>query len=138
MVVLMRMLALFLAIAAFLGGSAGDFHVGSARSAVQDRPVKVVDVSAERFAFTPSEIRVPLGTTLQVRLQSDDTTHGFRIVGTDVSVEIPKRGRGKTTVTFTPDKAGRYTFECMKVCGAGHDFMRGTIIVTAPAATEIR
>jgi heme/copper-type cytochrome/quinol oxidase subunit 2 len=31
------------------------------------------------------------------------------------------------TVTFEP-AAGRYTFECSQLCGAGHEFMRGVII----------
>ena len=50
-------------------------------------------------------------------------------VGTDVNIEIPKRGRGTTTVTFKAEKAGRYTFECSQLCGAGHSFMRATIVV---------
>ena len=72
------------------------------------------------------------GTTLTVRLTSDDTSHGFRIVGTDVNIEIPKRSRGTATVTFVPEKAGRYTFECSRLCGAGHGFMRGVIIASDP------
>jgi heme/copper-type cytochrome/quinol oxidase subunit 2 len=32
-------------------------------------------------------------------------------------------------VTFLP-KAGRYTFECSNLCGAGHEFMRGVIIAS--------
>jgi len=71
-----------------------------------------------------------VGTTLTIRLTSDDTAHGFRIIGTDVNVEIPKRNRGTTTVTFTPLEAGRYVFECSQLCGAGHAFMRGEIVVT--------
>ena len=90
---------------------------------------QTVDVLAERFSFTPSEIRTTVGTTLQIRLQSDDTAHGFRIIGTDVNIEIPKRGRGTITVTFKAEKAGRYTFECSQLCGAGHSFMRGMIVV---------
>ena len=90
---------------------------------------QTVDVLAERFSFTPSEIKTTAGTTLQIRLQSDDTAHGFRIIGTDVNIEIPKRGRGTTTVTFKAEKAGRYTFECSQLCGAGHSFMRGVIVV---------
>jgi cytochrome c oxidase subunit 2 len=93
---------------------------------------QTVDILAERFSFTPSEVKVPVGTKLTVRLTSDDTDHGFRIVGTGVDVEIPKRGRGPATVTFTPEKAGRYTFECSRLCGAGHGFMRGTIVATDP------
>ena len=96
--------------------------------------VQTVDIAAERFSFTPSEVKTTAGTTLTIRLTSDDTAHGFRILGTEVNVEIPKRSRGVTTVSFTPEKAGRYTFECSKLCGAGHSFMRGVIVVDETTA----
>jgi len=94
---------------------------------------QTVEVSAERFAFQPSEIRTTAGTTLTIVLSSDDTTHGFRIKGEGVNVQIPKRGRGTVTATFTPPRAGRYTFECSRICGAGHGFMRGTIVAVEPS-----
>ena len=93
---------------------------------------QTVEVTAERFAFQPSEIKVAVGTTLTVVLKSDDTTHGFRIKGEGVNVQIPKRGRGTVSATFTPAKAGKYMFECSRICGAGHGFMRGTIVVVEP------
>ena len=99
---------------------------------VQEPPpaaAQTVDIAAERFSFSPSEVKATVGTTLTIRLTSDDTAHGFRILGTDINVEIPKRSRGVMTVSFTPEKAGRYTFECSKLCGAGHSFMRGVIVV---------
>jgi cytochrome c oxidase subunit 2 len=96
------------------------------------RQEQTVDIAAERFSFTPSEVKTTVGTTLTIRLTSDDTAHGFHILGTDVNVEIPKRSRGVGTVTFRPDQPGRYTFECSKLCGAGHSFMRGVIVVAAP------
>lgn len=102
--------------------------VGSAPSPASQEP-EVIEIAAERFAFTPSRIRVRAGTTVQFRLSSDDTSHGFRIVGTNVNVRIPKRGRGEATVTFTPKEPGTYTFECSHLCGAGHDFMRGELVV---------
>jgi len=111
-----RLLALAIVIAVVVTEGAG-----------RAQDARVVDIAAERFAFTPSEIRVKAGTRLEIRLQSDDTAHGFHIVGTDVDIELPKRGRGVATVNFQPD-AGRYTFECSRVCGAGHEFMRGVII----------
>lgn len=94
------------------------------------RPVKVVHVVAERFVFTPSEITVEAGTLVELRLTSEDTNHGFRLVGPgSIDVEIPKRGRGDIRVTFEATEPGSYTFECTRVCGAGHDFMRGTLRV---------
>jgi len=90
---------------------------------------KVVRVTAERFTFTPSHIKVKRGDVVELRLRSDDTNHGFRILGSDANVIIPKRGRGEATVIFHADSPGRYTFECSKMCGAGHGFMRGLITV---------
>lgn len=90
---------------------------------------RTIDVSVERFSFTPSEIRMKAGTAVEIRLRSEDTDHGFRIAGTTIDITIPKRGRGVATVRFEPEKPGRYEFECSKLCGAGHDFMRGAIIV---------
>ena len=92
-------------------------------------PPRVVRVSAERFAFTPSEITVEQGTVVEFRLTSDDTDHGFRIVGTDVDVQIPKRRRGETVFRYTADTPGRFVSECSRPCGAGHTAMRATLVV---------
>lgn len=118
-----RLLALVVVIGTVIGEGAGS------RPAAAAQDTRVVEIAAERFSFTPSEIRVKAGDRLEIRLESDDTAHGFHIVGTDVDIELPKRGRGAATVIFQP-KAGRYTFECSRVCGAGHEFMRGVIIAT--------
>ena len=94
---------------------------------------RVVRVLAERFAFTPSEIRVARGTTLELRIRSDDTLHGFRIVGRDVNLLVPKRRQGEAVVVFEAAEAGRFEFECSRLCGAGHNFMRGAVVVEEPA-----
>lgn len=102
--------------------------------AVQSLPAqnrRVVRVKAERFAFTPSEIAVTVGEEIEIRLRSEDTDHGFKLVGQDVNVSIPKRGQGEATVVFKGERAGRYEFECSHLCGAGHSFMRGAIVVKA-------
>jgi cytochrome c oxidase subunit 2 len=100
---------------------------GQGQPAAQPR---VIHVSAERFAFNPSEITVDEGTVVELRLTSDDTDHGFRVHGLgDPNVAIPKRGRGDVRVTLEANEPGNYTFECSHVCGAGHGFMRGVIRV---------
>ena len=96
--------------------------------AVEQAKPQVVNIAAERFSFTPSEFRVKADAPVEIRLESDDTDHGFRILDTDINVIIPKRGKGTVTVMFQAPKPGRYIFECSKLCGAGHAFMRGTLI----------
>jgi cytochrome c oxidase subunit 2 len=104
-------------------------NVVSGFSQTSTQNPQVIEISAERFSFNPSEIRVKAGTQLEIRLTSEDTMHGFKILGTDIDLELPKRGRGVAAVMFTPTP-GRYTFECSRLCGAGHSFMRGVIIAT--------
>ena len=99
---------------------------------------RVVRVSAERFAFTPSRIVVDAGEEIELRVSSDDTAHGFRIAGTSVNVVIPKRGRGEVSVSFRAPEPGRYVFECTRMCGAGHHFMRGELLVRDPSASQSR
>jgi cytochrome c oxidase subunit 2 len=97
---------------------------------------RVVRIRAERFHFTPSEIQLKQGEEVDLRLKSDDTAHGFRISGPDTDIVIPKRGKGEVTVTFVAKAPGRYEFECSQMCGAGHSYMRGVIIVKPTVADE--
>lgn len=95
---------------------------------------RVIRVRAERFHFTPSEIQLKVGEEVEFKIKSDDTAHGFRITGTDTDVVIPKRGQGEMSVVFPASKPGRYEFECTQMCGAGHSFMRGVIVVKTDKA----
>ena len=112
-------------IASLLIASCGDEPLGSSLA----QAPRVVKVTAERFAFTPSEITVERGTVIEFHLTSDDTDHGFRIIGTDVNAEIPKRRRGEAVVKYVADTAGRFVIECSRPCGAGHTAMRAILVV---------
>lgn len=92
-------------------------------------PLRVVKIHAERFDFSPSRVTVAPGEEIEIRLTSEDTAHGFRVEDTDINVEIPKRGQGEVVVRFTTTRDGTYRFECSRMCGAGHHFMRGQIVV---------
>jgi cytochrome c oxidase subunit 2 len=97
---------------------------------------RVIRITAERFAFSPAEIVLDEGEEVELRVRSDDTSHGFRLIGTSVKVAIPKRGKGEVSVVFKAERAGRYIFECYRMCGAGHDFMRGMIEVRPRAVQD--
>ena len=90
---------------------------------------KVVRITAERFTFSPSRIKVKQGTEVEFIVSSEDTDHGFRIPAAHIDAAIPQDGKGELTVRFVANKKGKYVFECSRPCGAGHNLMRGLIIV---------
>lgn len=110
-------------------GASADGQAPAAGRAGAGQERRVVEIVAERFTFTPSRVLVPVGATLEIRVRSEDTSHGFRIVG-GRNVIVPKRRFGEAVVVFEAVEPGEYRFECSKLCGAGHHFMTGEIIVT--------
>lgn len=94
-----------------------------------EQEIERVEITAMRFRFAPARIRVAPGKQLEIVLSSRDVEHGFEIVGTETEVRIPERGGGSVTVTFEAEEKGRYLFRCSHKCGAGHEDMRGVIVV---------
>ena len=62
----------------------------------QPQPPRVIEITAERFAFWPSEITIADGEEVELRIKSDDTTHGFRIVGTGRQRRDPEARQGRS------------------------------------------
>lgn len=93
------------------------------------KPDKVISIVAERFAFSPSKVKVKQGAVVEFVITSDDTDHGFRIPAANIDVAIPQSSKGEARVRFVAREKGTYQFECSRPCGAGHNLMRGTIVV---------
>ncbi|MGA8368168.1 MAG: c-type cytochrome [Candidatus Acidiferrales bacterium] len=89
---------------------------------------------AKMWAFEPSRVRVPVGSTLDVYVTSKDVTHGFQIAGTDVNMMAEPAVITYARVHF--EKPGAYAFICHEYCGAGHQNMSGMIEVS-DQATDI-
>jgi cytochrome c oxidase subunit II len=84
-------------------------------------------IVAHIFAFTPSSISVPAGTTVTFYATSPDVVHGFFITGTDVNMMVLPGWVSSASHRFaTP---GTYLLLCNEYCGTGHHFMYGTIEV---------
>ena len=94
-----------------------------------ENPDRIISITAERFTFTPSRIRVKQGALVELVIRSEDTDHGFRLDGANINETIPPQGKGRLRVRFRAKKKGRYPFECSRPCGAGHNLMRGEVIV---------
>ena len=93
------------------------------------KPDRVISISAERFTFNPSTVRIKQGELVEFVISSDDTDHGFRIPGAGIDVAIPPQHSGEVRVRFIAREKGKFVFECSRPCGAGHNLMRGIIEV---------
>ena len=88
----------------------------------------VIQVTAERFKFTPSMIRLKAGVPVVLELTTTDRKHGFQVPDLKIDETIEP---GKVTrVRIVPDKAGTWEFHCSVFCGSGHEEMAGQIVVS--------
>lgn len=114
-------------------------HAGQSNQAIQ-----VIEMSAKKYEFGPSEIHVKKGAHVQIKLRPTDKAHGLklkahaegsdskgpagiRFVG-ESSIKVEKGQDG--TLEFFAERPGTYLFECAKFCGFGHGGMKGKLIVT--------
>jgi cytochrome c oxidase subunit 2 len=97
------------------------------RVARADVNPQVIEITAKKFEFTPSEITLKRGAPVILRLTSTDRVHGFMSKPLKVDTDI---AAGKTTdVAVTPDTAGDFTVICDHYCGTGHGNMRMKVSV---------
>jgi len=89
---------------------------------------KVIQVTAEKFKFTPAVIELKLGEPVVLELTTVDRKHGFQVSDLNIDESIEP---GKVTrVRVVPAKAGTFLFHCDVFCGGGHEEMAGEIVVT--------
>jgi cytochrome c oxidase subunit 2 len=106
--------------------------------------VQVIEVSAKKYEYNPSSIRVKQGTKVQLRISATDHTHGFNIgafpdgSGKNGSPGLAftspqdcwKIEKGQSaTIEFVAQTSGTYSFKCCVRCGLGHGGMKGQLIV---------
>ena len=91
-----------------------------------DEP-KVIEITAKKFEFTPSQITLKKGEPVILRLSSSDRVHGFMSKPLKIDTDIPN---DKTKdVAITPETAGNFTVICDHYCGTGHGNMKMKVIV---------
>ena len=96
----------------------------------------VIDMEASMSGFDKKEIRVKVGQPVTIRLTSIDNSHHTDGGGKhqwavdELGVDVIAQPESSNTVTFTPDKAGSFTFYCDICCGGkANPTMNGQIIV---------
>jgi len=89
--------------------------------------VRTIRIDARQFAYSPSELKVNPGDTVNFQLVSTDVVHGLYVDGYDISIEADP---GQTrTLSFVADQPGSFRFHCNVTCGAMHPFMIGRLTV---------
>jgi len=83
---------------------------------------------ARMWAFEPSVVRVPTGSTLDLYVVTKDVTHGLQIVGTNVNLMVVPGAIANGRVHF--EKPGTYLIVCHEFCGAAHQNMNARIEVS--------
>ena len=86
---------------------------------------------AKMWAFEPSRVRVPKGSTVEVFIASKDVQHGFQILGTNVNLMVVPGAVVNGRVHF--ERPGAYAIVCHEYCGAGHQNMSAAIEVSEEA-----
>ena len=101
------------------------FSIGTICAA--DQKEIVIKITAKKFEYSPSSIKIKKGIPVIFELTSLDTRHGFNCpkLGVRTDIEPGKVSR----VRILAQKAGVYGFYCDVFCGSGHEDMYGKIIV---------
>lgn len=84
-------------------------------------------VSMDGFEFTPQELTIAVGDTVQWTNTADDEWHSAThvpVAGKDQLFDSPELFAGDPPFSFTFDTAGRYDYFCRN-----HPHMTGTITV---------
>jgi cytochrome c oxidase subunit 2 len=82
---------------------------------------------ARMWAFQPSEVRLPVGSTVNLYVTSQDIIHGFKVDRKNVNLMAAPGAINYIQVTF--DEPGTYDFACHEFCGAAHHTMAGRFII---------
>ena len=104
---------------------------GERRAGDEQRP-RVIEITASQFEFTPSEIEVSVGESVQLLIRSTDVQHGFAIPTLGIGATVSPGGE-PVAIDFVAAEPGRHRIVCTVFCGAGHGGMTGTLTIV-PAA----
>ena len=90
-------------------------------------PKDTIEVTAQRYHFTPDVIRVKRGTLVTLKVKSVEGTHGFDLSAFGIDERLDENQ--VRVIEFYAGKEGEYGFKCSHLCGIGHFGMNGKLVV---------
>jgi heme/copper-type cytochrome/quinol oxidase subunit 2 len=135
-----------LAVRVVLGVAGSGLLLGLLLSAAQQDAAQnlVIEMTAKKYEYSPSEIRVKRGAHVELRIRATDRDHGIRFDLRPAGAErnSPPGLRFEDgldnwrlekdevrVIRFTAERAGNYEFKCSVTCGFGHRRMKGRLVV---------
>ncbi len=89
---------------------------------------RVIEIVAQRFKFTPSDIELKVGERIVLAITSLDFVHGMNMPDFGKRADLMP---GKIThIELQPLSPGTFVFVCDNFCGDGHEEMHGRFIVS--------
>jgi plastocyanin len=111
-----------------MGGGMGSMMSGGETQRSGSAPIagaREVQIAAQEFSFTPGEIHVQVGETVNVLF--DNRGHMFHTLTIDgLGLDLRANGREQIAGSFRAENAGTYAFLCT-VSGHADAGMRGTV-----------
>jgi cytochrome c oxidase subunit 2 len=109
-------------------GSASVFGAGTQDDQANDESnARVINITAERFRYTPNQITLKLGEPVVLSFTTLDLPMGFNAptlgVRANILPDVPVQ------IRLVPKKPGTHHFYCDIACGSGHPDMKGVIVV---------
>ena len=90
---------------------------------------RTIEIVAQRFAYTPNEIRLQAGERVVLAVTSKDFEHGMSFPDLKLRIDlIPDR---VVRLELPPLPAGTVPFLCDNFCGDDHEDMHGRLVVQA-------
>jgi cytochrome c oxidase subunit 2 len=86
-----------------------------------------IKVTAKKYEFEPSVIKVPKGTHVRLIVTALDHDHGLKLEAFHIDQKLPKGE--PVTIEFDASQAGTFPFACSHFCGLGHKKMKGELVV---------
>jgi cytochrome c oxidase subunit II len=109
-----------------LAGCGGAALLGVWRSSAAQAP-REIELVAQRFRFTPKEIRLEPNERIVLLIRALDFEHGFSVPDLRLRADLAP-GR-LVRVELQAPKAGTLDFLCDNFCGDDHEDMHGRFIV---------
>jgi len=111
-----------------------------------DAQVQVIQMTASKYQFVPSQVRVKQGMRVQLKITAVDRDHGFACTtvpngaesSTDSGLEFTSpqgsdswrlKKDKEITIELVARTPGSYEFRCSVVCGIHHGRMKGQLVV---------